>query len=128
MSQLIPGIQLHRVSSGRRAAFQEECLQFRSPITGSGGACLAPVVMVDGVRQTNATIALRGLLTSDIRRVEVLPPGEAGVQYGTDSQYGVVLIETLSGEARASTTRPDMRAGASTTGASSPSPTPGSGR
>ena len=29
--------------------------------------------------------------------MEVIPPGEAGVAYGSDSRYGVILIETRTG-------------------------------
>ena len=94
MSQLLPGV---RLTSQRSTPGQLICLQFRNPVTLSGGGCLPPLVFVDGVRQANSVITLNTMPLQDIRRIEVLPPGEAGVQYGTDSQYGVVLIETFTG-------------------------------
>ena len=94
MSQLLPGV---RLTSQRSAPGQHICLEFRNPATLQGGGCLPPLVFVDGVRQANSIISLNTLPVTDIRRLEVLPPGEAGVQYGTDSQYGVVIIETFMG-------------------------------
>ncbi len=55
------------------------------------------MVLVDGVRSANPTITLNTIPVSDIHQVEVLPPGEAGLQYGSGSQYGVILIETFTG-------------------------------
>lgn len=94
MSQLLPGV---RLTSQRSTPGELICLQFRNPVTLQDRGCLPPLVMVDGVRQANSVITLNTLPLNDIRRIEVLPPGEAGVQYGTDSQYGVVLIETFTG-------------------------------
>lgn len=94
MSQLLPGV---RLTSQRSTPGELICLQFRNPVTLQDRGCLPPLVMVDGVRQANSVITLNTLPLQDIRRIEVLPPGEAGVQYGTDSQYGVVLIETFTG-------------------------------
>lgn len=94
MSQLLPGV---RLTSQRSTPGELICLEFRNPVTLQNRGCLPPLVMVDGVRQANSVITLNTLPLQDIRRIEVLPPGEAGVQYGTDSQYGVVLIETFTG-------------------------------
>lgn len=94
MSQLLPGI---RLNSQRSTPGEQICVEFRNPATLQGGVCSPPLVFVDGVRQANGTITINSMPLTDIRRLEVLPPGEAGVQYGTDSQSGVVLIETFTG-------------------------------
>jgi len=94
MSQLLPGV---RLNSQRSTPGERICLEFRNPATLQGGVCSPPLVFVDGVRQANPTITINTMPITDIRRLEILPPGEAGVQYGTDSQSGVVLIETFTG-------------------------------
>ena len=94
LAQLLPGM---RVRSGRSQPGELVCLEFRSPFSLSGNGCLAPVVVLDNVRQANALVTLNTLPITDVRSVEAVPPGEAGVRYGTDSRFGVVVIETFSG-------------------------------
>ena len=96
LAQLLPGI---RVRSGRSQPGQLVCLEFRSPVTLFQAGCLTPVVVVDNVQQANPLITLNTIPISDIRTVEAVGPGEAGVRYGTNSSYGVILIETFSGAA-----------------------------
>lgn len=93
LARLMPGM---RARSGRSQPGQLVCLEFRSPASLSDFGCLAPVVVVDNVRQANGTITLNTLPIEDVRSVEAVPPGEAGVRYGADSRYGVVVIETWS--------------------------------
>ena len=94
LAQLLPGM---RVRSGRSQPGEMVCVEFRSPFALAGSGCLAPVVVVDNVRQANGLLTLNTLPVTDIRSVEAVPPGEAGVRYGTDSRFGVVVIETFSG-------------------------------
>lgn len=94
LAQLMPGM---RVRSGRSQPGEMVCVEFRSPFGLAGGGCLAPVVVVDNVRQANGLLTLNTLPITDVRSVEAVPPGEAGVRYGTDSRFGVVVIETFSG-------------------------------
>lgn len=93
LARLMPGM---RAGGGRSQPGQLVCLEFRSPASLSDFGCLAPVVVVDNVRQANGLITLNTLPIDDVRSVEAVPPGEAGVRYGADSRYGVVVIETWS--------------------------------
>lgn len=93
LARLMPGM---RTGGGRSQPGQLVCLEFRNPATLSDFGCLAPVVVVDNVRQANGLITLNTLPIGDVRSVEAVPPGEAGVRYGADSRYGVVVIETWS--------------------------------
>lgn len=96
LAQLLPGM---RAQSGRSQPGELVCLEFRNPVSLSAGGCLAPVVVVDNVRQANALVTLNTLPITDVKSVEAVPPGEAGVRYGADSRFGVVVIETFSGGA-----------------------------
>lgn len=93
LARLMPGM---RVGGGRSQPGQFVCLEFRSPTTLSDFGCLAPVVVVDNVRQANGLITLNTLPISNVRSVEAVPPSAAGVRFGADSRYGVVVIETWS--------------------------------
>lgn len=94
LAQLVPGM---RVRSGRSQPGELVCLEFRSPASLSGGGCMEPVVVVDNVRQANGLVTLNTLPISDVRRVEALPPGEAGLCFGTEAGFGALLIETIAG-------------------------------
>jgi hypothetical protein len=98
------GNVLARHVSGVRVRTQQArvgapiCVEFRSMRSLDDPLrCHSPVVVVDGVRVANPRIVYTSLPLEDIQRMEVIPPGEAGVMYGTDSQYGVLIIETQSG-------------------------------
>jgi hypothetical protein len=98
------GNVLARHVSGVRVRTQQArvgapiCVEFRSMRSLDDPLrCHSPVVVVDGVRVANPRLVYTTLPLEDIERMEVIPPGEAGVMYGTDSQYGVLLIETQSG-------------------------------
>ncbi len=101
LSQAVPGIRVRRPQA---RVGELICVEFRSPRSLVDQSCKPPLVFVDGVRAGSSAIVLTTMPVGDIRQVEVIPPGEAGVQYGTDSRYGVVLIETLTSRtARAET-------------------------
>jgi len=70
------------------------CLEFRSPRAGDGSVCRNPVVVMDGVRLANPRAVFASMPLEQIQSMEVIPPGAAGVAYGTDSSYGVLLITT----------------------------------
>lgn len=92
MSDVLPGL---RVTSQRSSPGQPLCLEFRGPVSLIE-ACKAPAVVVDGVRQANGLITLNSMAIENIASVEVLPPGEAGVLWGAESNFGVILIETYT--------------------------------
>lgn len=74
------------------------CLEFRQPRSLSDPfSCKGPTVFLDGVRVSNPRPLWSTFPLEDIERLEVVPAVEAGARYGTDSNYGVVLIETRTG-------------------------------
>lgn len=94
LARLLPGM---RVRSGRSQPGQLVCLEFRNPASLAAPGCRTPVVIVDNVRQANALITLNTLPIAHIRSVETVGPGEAGVRFGVNASYGVILIETVAG-------------------------------
>ena len=98
LERSIPGVRL-RSQPGRSGDLM--CIEFRSGRSLDNPlACHDPAVIMDGVRVSNPQILYQSLQLESVERLEVIPPGEAGVMYGTDSQYGVLLIETRRGQAR----------------------------
>ncbi len=98
------GTVLERFVTGVRVRTQQTrpgapiCVEFRSSRTlDSPNECHPPAVIMDGVRVSSPLTFFAWLPLEDVERLEVIPPGEAGVQYGTDSNFGVLLIETRSG-------------------------------
>jgi hypothetical protein len=92
LSRYVPGIRL-RTDQSRSGA--PVCVEFRSPVSlHETLACKHPMVFLDGVRVSVPEYLYTSLPVENIQRMEVIPPGEAGVAYGTDSRYGVILIET----------------------------------
>ena len=96
LARLLPGV---RVRSGRSQPGELVCLEFRDPASMAAAGCRTPLVIVDNVRQANGLVTLNTLPISHIRNVEAVSPSEAGVRYGADSSYGVILIETVAGGA-----------------------------
>jgi hypothetical protein len=92
LARRIPGIRL-RTDQSRSG--EPICIEFRSPVSLQDPlSCKPPVVFVDGARMFSAGFVLTTLPTEHIERIEAIPPGEAGVAYGADSRYGVLVIET----------------------------------
>jgi hypothetical protein len=52
------------------------------------------MVLLDGVPVSDPNYLYGTVGLSNIERIQVIPPGEAGARYGTGSLYGVILIET----------------------------------
>jgi hypothetical protein len=65
-------------------------------VTG-GGRCNDLSVFLDGVPVTSPAALYSMIPLGDIERLEVLSPGQAGVQFGSDAGWGVLLIETRRG-------------------------------
>lgn len=92
--QTIPGI---RVRQTNNLAGTNVCLEFRGAATISlleTRPCSHPMVLLDGVTVSDPNYLYGTVGLSNIERIEVIPPGEAGARYGTGSLYGVILIET----------------------------------
>lgn len=92
--QTIPGLRLRQSNN---LAGSDICLEFRAAATVSmlqTRACNHPMVVVDGVPVTNPNILYGTIGLSNIERIQMIPPGEAGVRYGSGSLYGVLLIDT----------------------------------
>jgi hypothetical protein len=74
------------------------CLEFRAPRSlRDPTGCKSPTLFVDGVRIQNVRPLWSTFPIEDIERMEFVPSVEAGARYGTDSNYGVLLIETRTG-------------------------------
>lgn len=94
IAQNIPGMRLRQ---SNQLSGVDVCLEFRSAASISlvnGRACSHPTVVVDGVRVSSPNFLYGAIGLQNLRRVQVIPPSEAGTRYGTGSLYGVVLIET----------------------------------
>lgn len=92
--QTIPGLRLRQTNN---LAGTDICLEFRAAATISllqTRACNHPMVLVDGVPVTNPNTLYGTIGLSNIERIQMIPPGEAGVRYGSGSLYGVLLIDT----------------------------------
>ncbi len=103
LRQAVSGIRV-RETGPASGAFT--CVEFRTAGTPRfATGCRSPVVFLDGVRVYEPGAILSSIPLSDIHRVEVVPPSEAGVLYGTESMFGVILIETkVWAETRAEST------------------------
>jgi hypothetical protein len=92
--QTVPGIRLRQSNN---LAGTDVCLEFRGAATISlvkRSACAHPMVLLDGVPVSDPNYLYGTVGLSNIERIQVIPPGEAGARYGTGSLYGVILIET----------------------------------
>lgn len=75
------------------------CVEFRAPRSlQSTEGCRAPAVFIDGVKISDPTPLWSTFPIEQIERLEVVSSAEAGARYGTDSSYGVLLIETRTGQ------------------------------
>jgi hypothetical protein len=71
------------------------CVEFRGARFGIyDGMCRSPAVYMDGVPISNPTYIYRTLPLEDIERLEVVPPAEAGVRFGSGALWGALVIET----------------------------------
>lgn len=88
----VPGIRFRRINAGGAA---RDCIEYRT--YGTGNTCRDMTVVMDGVRMGSASMVLHTMDLDEIERLQVLSPGEAGIQYGMSAGFGVLVIETRTG-------------------------------
>lgn len=91
LRQSVPGLRVYDTSlPGARV-----CIEFRGrrSIRFANG-CQTPMVLLDGVRMYDPSSLYSTLDPSSIERIEVIPPAEAGLFYGSESAFGVITIQT----------------------------------
>ena len=92
LEQHMPGVTV-RESTALVGA--PTCVEFRGARFGQfDGACRSPVVYLDGIPVSNPTDLYGHLDMGDIERLEMVPPAEAGVRFGTGALWGALVIET----------------------------------
>ena len=92
LRQTVPGLRVYdtNFSPGARV-----CLEFRGRRSiRFANACQMLVLILDGVRMHDPGSLLSTIRPSSIQRIEVVPPAEAGLLYGSESAFGVLVIET----------------------------------
>jgi hypothetical protein len=71
------------------------CVEYRGARFGAfDGSCRSPAVYLDGVPVNNPTYLFGSMDMGDIERLEMVPPAEAGVRFGTGALWGALVIET----------------------------------
>jgi hypothetical protein len=111
LRQTVPGLRVYDNASlpGSRV-----CIEFRGRRSVRfGGTCQNPMVILDGVRMYDPPSLYSMIELGSIERIEVVPPTEAGLLYGSESAFGVITIETkvwLTEEER-ETIPPHLRGG-----------------
>ncbi len=92
LRQTIPGLRVYDSPSAPGARI---CVEFRGrrSVRFANG-CQGVVLLLDGVRMYDPAAIYSTVQASSIQRIEVIPPVEAGLLYGSDSAFGVILIET----------------------------------
>jgi hypothetical protein len=82
------------------------CVEFRPDVSAALGFCRFPQVFLDGI-PTHPDV-LRTISLTQLQRIQVVPPSEAGARYGARSGYGAILLQTRRG-ALASPAFPDVQ-------------------
>lgn len=92
LEQNVPGVTVRESTA---MVGVPTCVEFRGARFGQfDGACRSPVVYLDGVPVNNPTYLYGNLDMGDIERLEMVPPAEAGVRFGTGALWGALVIET----------------------------------
>jgi hypothetical protein len=92
LEQHVPGIMVRETTA---LVGMPMCVEFRGARFGQfDGSCRSPSVYLDGVPVNNPTYLYGSLDMGDIERMEMVPPAEAGVRFGTGALWGALLIET----------------------------------
>jgi len=73
------------------------CVEFRQPRID--GSCRPPQVYLDGAAIHSPLDLFGSFPVSDLERIQVISPAEAGTRYGPRSGWGVVLLDTWRGSA-----------------------------
>jgi hypothetical protein len=92
LRQTVPGLRVYDNSSlpGSRV-----CIEFRGRRSiRYANACQSPMLILDGVRMYDPPSLYSTIQPGSIERIEVVPPTEAGLLYGSESAFGVITIET----------------------------------
>lgn len=92
LRQTVPGLRVYDTPSSPGARV---CIEFRGRRSiRFANACQSVVLMLDGVRMSDPSSIYNTIQPNSIQRIEVVPPAEAGLLYGSESAFGVLLIET----------------------------------
>ncbi len=92
LEQYVPGVTVRESTAMVGVPM---CVEFRGARFGQfDGSCRSPVVYLDGVPVNNPTYLFGNLDMGDIERMEMVPPAEAGVRFGTGALWGALVVET----------------------------------
>ena len=92
LRQSVPGI---RTREAGITAGEVLCIEFRTVGTPRfATSCKTPVLIVDGVRVHDPPSFYSALQLEQLQRIEVVPPAAAGMRYGTESAFGVIVVNT----------------------------------
>lgn len=92
LRQTVPGLQVRDTPSQPGARL---CVEFRGRRSiRFAGSCQTPVLILDGVRMYDPPSLYSTIQPETIQRIEVIPPAEAGLLYGSESANGVLVVET----------------------------------
>jgi hypothetical protein len=92
LRQTVPGLRVYDNPSMPGARV---CIEFRGRRSVRfASACQSPMFILDGVRMYDPPSLYSTIQVGSIERIEVIPPAEAGLLYGSESAFGVITIET----------------------------------
>jgi hypothetical protein len=92
LRQTVPGLRVYDTPSMPGARV---CIEFRGRRSVRfARACQSPMFILDGVRMFDPPSLYNTIDVGSIERIEVVPPAEAGLLYGSESAFGVITIET----------------------------------
>ncbi len=92
LEQHLPAVQVRESTALVGAPM---CVEYRGARFGAfDGTCRSPAVYLDGIPVNNPTFLYGSLDMGDIERLEMVPPAEAGVRFGTGALWGALVIET----------------------------------
>lgn len=92
LEQHVPGVMVRETTA---LVGLPMCVEYRGARFGQfDGSCRSPAVYLDGIPVNNPTYLYGSLDMGDIERMEMVPPAEAGVRFGTGALWGALVIET----------------------------------
>lgn len=92
LEQHVPGVTVRETTA---LVGLPMCVEYRGARFGQfDGSCRSPAVYLDGIPVNNPTYLYGSLDMGDIERMEMVPPAEAGVRFGTGALWGALVIET----------------------------------
>jgi len=91
LRQTVPGLRVFDT----RLPGARTCVEFRGRRSVRfAQECQSPMLILDGVRMFDPPGLYGTIDPASIERIEVIPPTEAGLLYGSESAFGVITIET----------------------------------